>query len=469
MKLFQKKRFGNRFYLTGMCVLVTLIVVLINLCLAKLPLEYTRFDTSVSRLYSVSAQTKEIVSGVTDTVELYLIAPGGKEDARLTRLLDRYAALSSRLRVEYVDPVLSPTFVQGYTSDKVSDNSMIVACGEKFRVIRNSELFPNSYDYDTGSISESFDGEGQITSAIRYVTTEQSSHVYLLSGHGEEALTDSFREGIQKEGIELTELNLVAADAVPEDAACLLIHVPTSDITAGEADRLTGYLEQGGKLLLITGITAVDMPNLNRVTALCGLQMASGLVVEGDANGSIPSYPNFLLPTIHENEITQPFIDEKGLLLLPNAHAIVRTQETRSTLGIQELLTTSSNSWLKTDTSTLQYQQGDLVGPLMVGAVASEQVGDDAMQFAWFSSSMLLMDEIDEMVGGNNVDLVLNTIGWMTQQDDGISIRPKTTSSPGLRLTAAQATVWGGIYIIALPVLVLVLGIIVCVKRRKQQ
>ena len=146
MKLFQKKRFGNRFYLTGMCVLVTLIVVLINLCLAKLPLEYTRFDTSVSRLYSVSAQTKEIVSGVTDTVELYLIAPGGKEDARLTRLLDRYAALSSRLRVEYVDPVLSPTFVQGYTSDKVSDNSMIVACGEKFRVIRNSELFPNSYD-----------------------------------------------------------------------------------------------------------------------------------------------------------------------------------------------------------------------------------------------------------------------------------------------------------------------------------
>ena len=86
-----------------------------------------------------------------------------------------------------------------------------------------------------------------------------------------------------------------------------------------------------------------------------------------------------------------------------------------------------------------------------------------------YTSSMLLMDEIDEMVGGNNVDLVLNTIGWMTQQDDGISIRPKTTSSPGLRLTAAQATVWGGIYIIALPVLVLVLGIIVCVKRRKQQ
>jgi ABC-2 type transport system permease protein len=109
------------------------------------------------------------------------------------------------------------------------------------------------------------------------------------------------------------------------------------------------------------------------------------------------------------------------------------------------------------------------MGPFSVAVAASEQTVSGETRIAWFASSSFLMEEIDGMVGGNNRDLVLNTIGWMTGQDQGISIRPRTTSSPVLRLTAAQAARWCILFTAVIPVCILGTGIAVCVGRRRRQ
>lgn len=63
----------------------------------------------------------------------------------------------------------------------------------------------------------------------------------------------------------------------------------------------------------------------------------------------------------------------------------------------------------------------------------------------------MLMEEMDEMVGGNNTNLVLNSIGWMTEQENSITIRPKPASSASLRLTSAQAMRWSVLFVLAVP------------------
>ncbi|MCI8743712.1 MAG: hypothetical protein HFG63_14025, partial [Lachnospiraceae bacterium] len=320
---------------------------------------------------------------------------------------------------------------------------------------------------DTGRITTVFDGEGQITGAIHRVVSQSVSRIYLVTGHGETGLSEEMEGALDKEGIEYRPLNLTAAGQIPQDAGAVWVNVPVTDLTEGEARILAGYLEQGGRMLLVTGISAVKLPWLDWVMEAYGLEAVQGMLVEGDGSRSIPSYPNFLLPAIREHVITQPFLETDGLLLLPNAHGIAKTGDVRSSVVREDLLVTSERAVLRrTETAG---QSKDIPGPFSVAVAASEQTVSGETRIAWFASSSFLMEEIDGMVGGNNRDLVLNTIGWMTGQDQGISIRPRTTSSPVLRLTAAQAARWCILFTAVIPVCILGTGIAVCVGRRRRQ
>ena len=179
---------------------------------------------------------------------------------------------------------------------------------------------------------------------------------------------------------------------------------------------------------------------------------------------------------------------------MPNAHGIGRTGDVRGSVAVDELLVTSGQAVLrKVDGAGADagYESGrepdsvggasqesgaepagqpqELSGPFSVAVTASEPTVSGETRIAWFASSSFLMEEIDGMVGGNNRDLVLNTINWMTGQDQGISIRPKATSAPVLRLTAAQAAWWSILFVAVIPVCILGTGIVVCVERRRRQ
>ena len=80
---------------------------------------------------------------------------------------------SSHIKVEYVDPAVSPNFYSSYTDAAPSDGSIIVVSGEKSKVIDASDLYEYSVDYSTYTQTKSaYDGEGQLTSAISYVTSD---------------------------------------------------------------------------------------------------------------------------------------------------------------------------------------------------------------------------------------------------------------------------------------------------------
>ena len=121
------------------------------------------------------------------------------------------------------------------TSDKISDNSILAAGEERFRVLRNSDLYPSNYDYDTGKITNNFDGEGQITSAIRFIASDSLSKIYLVTGHGENELSEELEASLNKEGVSYENINLTVSEEIPEDASCVWLNVPVTDLTKQEA------------------------------------------------------------------------------------------------------------------------------------------------------------------------------------------------------------------------------------------
>lgn len=467
VQLMQKKH-GT--YRASMVVFGCVAAVLVNLIAGKLPSQYLKYDVSDQKLFTTGDQTAEIVKGLDEDITLYLIAQQGSEDATLQELLDRYAGLSSHIKVETKDPVLYPNFVSRYTSENLSENSVLVVGQNRSKAVDYYDIYQYSMDYSTYSSSlSSFDGEGQITSAIAYVTAEDMPVVYTLTGHDEAELSTTVTSSIEKENIELKSLSLLTEEAVPEDAKAVIIYGAISDISEDEKNKLETYLEQGGQLVMLPGYTDKETPNLDSLLSDYGIALAEGLVLEGDSQHHLPNYPYYLLPTIQSSTYTSDV--SSRYVLLAFAQGMTKSPDISDDLTYESLLTTSALSYSKTnlESENLDQEEGDIAGPFDLGAVVTKTIDEDTeAKLIVFSSETLLDEQVDSMVSGGNSTMFLNVMSQLVDHENTVSIEPKSMSTEYLTVSAGSAIFWGILTIILLPLFLLITGGVIWFGRRKR-
>ena len=282
-------------YSVAAAAIVIAIIVAVNTLARALPAQWTQFDTTSSQLFSISDQTESVVGSLETPVTIHWIVQSGQEDATLETLLERYQALSENLTVEKVDPVVSPTFLEQYDVGSVYNNSLIVESEARYRYVDYYDIYTYDYSsyYTTGSVDMNFAGEGAITSAVSYVVNDDLPKVYTLTGHGEGSLSSDFQSAAEQDNVEFEELSLLSAETVPEDADCVLILAPQSDIADVELTALQAYLDGGGRLLLITDPPqeGAELTNLETLMAGYGVHAADGIVVEGDQDNYAMGLP----------------------------------------------------------------------------------------------------------------------------------------------------------------------------------
>ena len=467
VQLMQKKH-GT--YRASMVVFACVAAVLVNLTAGKLPSQYLKYDVSDQKLFTTGDQTAEIVKGLDEDITLYLIAQQGSEDATLQELLDRYAGLSSHIKVETKDPVLYPNFVSQYTSENLSENSVLVVGQNRSKAVDYYDIYQYSMDYSTYSSSlSSFDGEGQITSAIAYVTAEDMPVVYTLTGHDEAELSTTVTSSIEKENIELKSLSLLTEEAVPEDAKAVIIYGAISDISEAEKNKLEAYMEQGGQIMLLLGYTDKDTPNLDSLLDDYGIVLADGLVLEGDSQHHLPNYPYYLLPDIQSSAYTSDV--SSRYVLLAFAQGMTEAADISEDLTYESLLTTSAKSYSKTnlESENLEQEAADITGPFDLGAVVTKTIDENVeAKLVVFSSETLLDEQVDSMVSGGNSTLFLNVASQLVDHESTVSIEPKSMSTEYLTVPAGSAIFWGILTIILIPLLLLATGGIIWFGRRKR-
>ena len=175
------KNFSFSAYSTGLVVVMTAVVVFVNILVAEMPANWTVWDLTSQKLYSVTDRTKEFLKTVDEPVTIYVIVDKDTEDTTLGQLLQNYDALSDNITVEYVNPSVNPRFHTQYTDENISVNSLIVVSEKRSKVINYSNVYETTMDYNTWTSSTTgFDGEGQITSALDYVISEEMPKIYML-------------------------------------------------------------------------------------------------------------------------------------------------------------------------------------------------------------------------------------------------------------------------------------------------
>lgn len=103
-------------------------------------------------------------------------------------------------------------------------------------------------------------------------------------------------DAIASDNLLLEDLSLLSEGEIPQDAAALLIYAPQSDLSESERDLILDYLQQGGRLLLVTDYSEEERPNLDAVTAYYGLSSVDGIVLEEDASRHMQGYNYYLQP-----------------------------------------------------------------------------------------------------------------------------------------------------------------------------
>ncbi|MDE6432713.1 MAG: GldG family protein [Lachnospiraceae bacterium] len=499
------KTLRNGSYSVAISAVVIVVVVLLNMIVAQIPTKYTQFDISTGKLYTIGDDTINALEKLDSDITIYHVVQSGNEDSNIEKLLEQYEANSKHIKVVKKDPVVYPSFVTSYSEEGLSENSLIVECGERNKVIAYSSIYETTIDYSTYQQSVSgFDGEGQITSAISYVTSDSLPVVYYVEGHNEVSIPSGLQDRVEKANIELKALSLLTADEVPEDAAGLLMNSPEADYSKEEVKKIEEYLAKGGRAMILTDYIGKDLPNYQSILAAYGVEVTDGIVVENDKNHYV-QMPYYLVPNINYAEVTSGMTGGSQYVLLSGCQGFSTSEDVRDTVNVSEILTTSDDAYVKPDPekmTTYEKEDGDEDGPFAVAALISEVISiadgdleDDTAKttdgseeasesasaqqeagntketrIVCFASSSILDESFNNSVADGNYTLYTNSLNWLVDTDEAatVSIASKSMETQYLTVTAARGVFFAIILCIVLPVACLVVGGVICYRRKRR-
>jgi len=421
-----------------------------------------QWDLTEDQLFSLTPETLKVLTELPADVQIRGFYTPDYSSARenIRPLLDQYRIHSNhKLEYEFIDPEEFPFIAQQY--NVIRDGSLVVISGEHSEVV----------EYIT---------EQNITEALIKVLNPEERKIYFLIGHGERDIEASDEYGFSQvnrsllsKNYQIENLNLLSEGSVPDDATVLIIAGPTALLVNAEIDLLSGYLEQGGAVIILLEpmVQTVEEYEADPLVAYLmnqwGLEVLRDLVVDPSTN--LPLYG------ISFTYASHPITDELGNLVtyFPTARSLKSADLEDSSLEWIDLVQTGDRSWGETDFAAvereeaLEFTEGqDQAGPLTL-VMAAEDI-QNGTRFVIFGDCDFASNAFFFELG--NGDLLLNSIDWAAGEEQLISLTPKETTSRYVLPPTVQVT--GVVFlttIILVPGIVIVLGVSTWWQRRKRE
>lgn len=470
-KTFTNNHFKKGGYSFAMLAVVIAIAIVVNLFVRALPEKYTQIDMSASQIYSIGEVTEGVLAQLDKKVDIYVVAETGTVEDRIESFIDIYGSESDKVTVTDMDPVLHPGFLE---DNGISTNSVYVVCEEtgKSRSIAFDDILiydEYTYYYQGQYYYTDFDGEGLLTSAISYVTSENGNTVYVTEGHGESELSSGASDMLVKSNWEVSSVNLLMDGGVPEDCKQLLINAPTSDLADDELEMIREYLQNGGNVVVIAGYSSTDRTNLKALMEEYGLVLEDGYVA--DTKAYYRDYYQIFAQVDTSSEIGAA-LGSDAMILLLNATGMTETNPARDTITVAPFMQTTEGGMLVSQDDAVEgvYLLGATAAELISGGDSEETDDTEETAEVYASLTVITADQmcIDSLVQSysniNNLDVLVEAVNYNAEVEN-VSIPVKSLDIPTNTITNPM---FGSVLFIAvIPVSALVVGFIIWLKRRK--
>jgi ABC-2 type transport system permease protein len=460
-------------YNSVMIVVAFAVTIFANLLVNQIPSQYTTFDLTTEKLYSLTDNTYSVLDALNEDVTINVLATESQMDTTVAKTLKSYEDYSKHIKVKYVDPTSNPTFYQKYTDDSVTSGSLIVVSDKRSKTIAYSSLYESTMDYQTyQSTTTGYDAEGQITSAIAYVVSKDMPKIYMVTGHGEASLDATFTSAIAKLNIDYADVTLLKVDTIPDDAQAVIVNAPTSDFSSDDVAKLQKYIDQGGNVIFMYGYTTASLKNYTKLLSDNGVEIVNGMIIEDSTKSTNNFYqtPNWLLPNVESDTITSK-LPSNGYVFMKASAGIKIDQKAADDGTTRYLLETSDNAFARTDVSNTSAQKasGDIDGPFALGAVVTKKLDNGkTSNIVVYSSANLFTADSDQYVSGNNQTLFTSTLSQFVNVQSSVNIPAKEYKLTQITISSANILLIALVITVVLPIALIVIGLVIWIERRKR-
>jgi gliding motility-associatede transport system auxiliary component len=439
-----------------------------------------RWDLTSSKEYTLSDQSRKILGSLDAPVKALVFAQE-RDFPRFKDSLSEYEyASKNKLTTEYVDADRKPVLVNQY---KVQSYNTVVFeyKGRTERVVSESA------------------NESDLTNALIKVITGQQKKIYFTQGHGEKDTAETENRGYSRiaaalgsENYGVDKVVLAQQTDVPADATVVLIAGPKADLLPNEVEELKRFLRKGGKLgVLIDPPERADSPPLTNLFALLkewSVDVGTDLVIDpissvsgtGGAYPAVASYPR--------HPITEGF--NRVITMFPLVRSVSAAPAGSDGKSAQSFIETSPQSWAETDLKSLFANQppekdtakGDKAGPISIGVAVSAPAADapappppapgtDSNPPPKPETRVAVLGDSDFVVNNalqvdGNRDLFINMVGWLAQQENLLSIRPRQPDDRRVTMTEDQQRRVLWLSLLVIPGAIMAAGIFTWWQRR---
>jgi ABC-type uncharacterized transport system involved in gliding motility auxiliary subunit len=415
------------------------------------------FDTTSNKRYSLSDQTVKVVKNLQQDVKI-TIYDKTERFARERDLLDRYGNLSTKLKVEFIDPYKNPQLAKA--AGIRSEGQIVVESGAKREEARGLS-------------------EEELTGAIIRTLKTGERVVCAVLGSGERSFAETAADGLSgaKDALERNNyktktIKLLEKPEVPKDCTILLIDGPKFDYIQPAVDAVKAFGEAGGDMMVFLGAplrtgkddTAENAALMN-LFGEWGVAVNKDLVIDTSGIGRFFGYNEFI-PLVVSYE-SHPIVREMKdvATAFPLARSIEPKTGGKGTAT--KLFSSAEDSFATNMLDIKQLQAGpskDKKGPVALAAALTFGTAEKGQarvvvvgSAEWATNSFIRFN--------GNRDLFLNITNWLSSDEDLISIRPKEQEDRKLNVKPGQG--WVILMTSFLPVLVVLIGGVMVWWRRR--
>jgi ABC-type uncharacterized transport system involved in gliding motility auxiliary subunit len=441
---------GANFALYSLIVIA--LIVLVNWFVSN---HEKRWDMTPNKKYSLSEQTRKILKGLNRDVTLYAFDKERSFGERRD-VLGMYSSASNRVKVKYVDPDRQPALAKEFSVR--SYGTIVVSAGDRHMEAQG-------------------DGEEGITNALVRVLKGERTACFIQT-HGERNLDsterdgyDHFKKQLGNENYQTEMLPFLQKIDIPKDCTMVVIAGPQNDYLPPEIDAIHKYLQDGGRALIMLD-AGVELPNLTKLLGDWGVTTRNDLVIDenpvAQIFGTEPYMP--LIVKYGTSPIVQPLNGRATLFPLSRSFEVGK--DSKPGVSADSLGDTSSDSYGVADWNPkikeIQFHAGkDMKGPLSVAVAGTISSGEDKKTEGRFVATGTSLIAANTFLNfQSNRDFVMNSINWLSADEDLISIRATPPESQHLNMNAEQMRRVLVLGVFGIPILIVLAGVLVWWQRR---